>query len=338
MKKTIKFLGLFVTVVLLTLVNTSMVNAETVERTYTYSDIPARTILYENEPFNTYLNVSINGTTYKITSYCEIQSAYCDKYGTIWADCFDTLDELYYLGFYNFELQGNEECTFHLATSGRVEAPIDNAYYVQYGCEDGLYYCLLPKKDALKHNLLTGETITIDYIGNPYLPTPSTEPEPSITPTIQPTHDVNSPQPSSNPVIQPSSSPTVKSSSSPVIQPSSNPIIPPTPVPANKSKKKAIVKKSKNNIQITYCGDTSKVITLKKSGTLKYKNKVIKNVKDVAFTKNGTIVYFKKNGDAYYMSSSKIKHLRYKVKSIKKKNNFAIGLKLKNGKTVKLRI
>ena len=338
MKKIISFFGLFVTVVLLTLVNTSMVNAETVEWAYTYSDIPARTILYENEPFNTYLNVSIDGTTYKITSNCEIQSAYCDKYGTIWADCFDTLDELYYLGFYNFELQGDEDCTFHLATSGRVEAPIDNAYYVQYGCDDGLYYCLLPKKDALKHNLLTGETITIDYIDDPYLPTPSTEPKPSIAPTIQPTSKANTSKPSSSPVIQQSSSPTVKSSSTPVVQPSSNPITPSTPVPTNKSKKKAIVKKSKNNIQITYHGDTSKVITLKKSGTLKYKNKVIKNVKDVAFTKNGTIVYFKKNGDAYYMSSSKVKFLRHKVKSIKKKNNFAISLKLKNGKTIKLKI
>lgn len=328
MKKIISFLGLFVTVVLLALVNTSMVNAETVERTYTYSDIPARTILYENEPFNTYLNVSIDGTTYKITSNCEIQSAYCDKYGTIWADCFDTIDELYYLGFYNFELQGGEDCTFHLATSGQVEPPVEDGCYVQYGSEDKLYYCLLPEKEALKQYLLTGETIIIDYIPNPYLSTPSTKPEPSIAPTTE-----TPVQPVSTPKVKPSTTPATQPSSVPVVQPSSTPTIQTDVTPVIEKKQ------LKSKIQLTYilCNN-SKVITLSKSGILKYKKSAIKKIKDATFTETGDIIYLKKNGDAYYVSNSKIKFLRHKVKSIKKKTNFAISLKLKNGKTVKLKI
>ena len=57
----------------------------------------------------------------------------------------------------------------------------------------------------------------------------------------------------------------------------------------------------------------------------------------VAFSKKGTVVYVKKNGNAYYLQGKKSKQIAKKVTSIKKNcNGFVVKLVTKSGKKIKL--
>ena len=339
MKKIISFFGLFVTVVFFAALTPEFAGAYTREYTYTYDSIPNRTIKYELIDYNNFLELTINDTKYTIiNSEYEVYNAFCDKSGTIWANLLGTSGKLY-LGFYNFELQGDKDLTFHSIRSGIVEP--DSEWIAIYGYDDKPEcYWTLPTVEELSNFLSTGE-LALNYIPNPYTnptPIPTTTnpnpPEETSTPSI-------SSKPTSTPELKPSSVPTTQPSSVPVVQSSSNPTIQPTQLPSVQTNETPVIKKKqlKSKIQLTYIlGNDSKVITLSKSGILKYKKSAIKKIKDATFTETGDIIYLKKNGDAYYVSNSKIKFLRHKVKSIKKKTNFAISLKLKNGKTVKLKI
>lgn len=339
MKKIISFFGLLVAVVFFAALNPEFASAYTREYTYTYDSIPNRTVKYELIDYNNFLELTVNDTKYTITnSEYEVYNAFCDKFGTIWANLLGSSEKLY-LGFYNFELQGNEDLTFHLIRSGIVEP--DSEWIAIYGYDDKPEcYWTLPTVEELSNFLSTGE-LALNYIPNPYTnptPIPTTTnpnpPEETSTPSI-------SSKPTSTPELKPSSVPTAQPSSVPVVHPSSNPTIQPSSTPTVQPSETPFIEKKllKNKTQLTYnFGGSSKVLTLSKSGVFKYKKKTIKKVKDATFTKNGDIVYLKKNGDAYFMSNSKIKFLKHKVKSIKKKNNFAISLKLKNGKTVKIKL
>ncbi len=333
MKKIISFFGLFVTVVLLAGLNPNSANAEsTWTHTYTYDNIPSRTISYVLfGDYRNSLDLTIEGTTYKITSEHKVIDAYCDEFGTVWSSLLSDSD-ISYLGFYNFELQGAEDPVFHTIRIGIVE-PSDSDWIAIYGADMPNTFWTLQNISELSNYLSTGE-LTFNYIPNPYFnptPVPATS-TPKIDVTTAPTTETPV-QPVSTPEVKPSTIPSTQPSSVPVVQPSSTPTIQ-TDVPPVIEKRQL-----KSKIQLTYIlGNNSKVITLSKSGILKYKKSAIKKIKDATFTETGDIIYLKKNGDAYYVSNSKIKFLRHKVKSIKKKTNFAISLKLKNGKTVKLKI
>lgn len=332
MKKIVNLLGIFATVFLLAGLNPNTANAEmTWTYTYTYDNIPSRTVscVLFGEHSNT-LDFNVDGTNYKISSEYKVTDAYCDKFGTVWADLLSDSDILY-LGFYNFELQGTEDPVFHIIRIGIVE-PSDADWVAIYGADMPNTFWTLPDVAELSHYLSTGE-ITFNYIPNPYFnstPVPATavpvtaEPTPKIDVTTAPTTGAPE-QPVSTPEVKVGIMPETEPSSASVVRTSAKPVV----------KKKQL----KSKLQLTYImGDHSKVITLNKAGILKYKKNVIKQVKDVTFTETGNIIYLKKNGDIYYISGSKIRLLRHKVRVIKKKNNFAIGFKLINGKTIKFKI
>ena len=335
MKKIISFLVLLVTVVLVADLNPNSANAETLEYTYTFDNIPDQTIKYDwIDNYNKFIELTIDGTTYNVNSEYQVVDAYCDRLGTIWATLSDD-SRLYYLGFYNFELQGSEDLNFHILRSGIV-FDYDTNRFVSYANDVSPYiYWTLPTVEELSNYLSTGE-ITLNYIPDPNSVPTSTPVPATSTPKI----DVTT-APTTETPVQPVSTPEVKPSTIPSTQPSSVPVVQPSSTPTIQTDVTPVIEKRqlKSKIQLTYVlGNDSKVITLSKSGILKYKKSAIKKIKDATFTETGDIIYLKKNGDAYYVSNSKIKFLRHKVKSIKKKTNFAISLKLKNGKTVKLKI
>lgn len=335
MKKIISFLVLLVTVVLVAGLNPNSANAKTLEYTYTFDNIPDQTIKYDwIDNYNNFLELTINGTTYNVNSEYQVRNAYCDRLGTVWASLSNDSRQ-YYLGFYNFELQGSEDINFHILRSGIVIDCDDNRF-VSYANDDSPHmYWTLPTIEELSNYLLTGK-ITLNYIPGPNSIPTSTPVPATSTPKI----DVTT-APTTETPVQPVSTPEVKPSTIPSTQPSSVPVVQPISTPTIQTDVTPVIEKRqlKSKIQLTYIlGNNSKVITLSKSGILKYKKSAIKKIKDATFTETGDIIYLKKNGDAYYVSNSKIKFLRHKVKSIKKKNNFAISLKLKNGKTVKLKI
>ena len=343
MKKIISFLGLLVTVVFFAALTPEFAGAYTREYTYTYDSIPNRTIKYELIDYNNFLELTINDTKYTIiNSEYEVYNAFCDKSGTIWANLLGTSGKLY-LGFYNFELQGDKDLTFHSIRSGIVEP--DSEWIAIYGYDDKPEcYWTLPTVEELSNYLSTGE-ITLNYIPDPNsVPTPTPVPateepakptSPSLTETPIPTEPSSTEkpvQPSSTPVANPSSAPTSKPIPTASVPVDSN------TTPATVGKPASVVKKGSTISLADSSGNIIKTITLK-AGKLTVNKKVIKNVKSSYFTKKGTVVYLTKSGKAYYINSkNKPKLIKAKVKQVKTSKGFATNLKLKNGKTVKIRV
>ena len=334
MKKIISFLGLFVTVVLLASLNPNSANAEdTWTYTYTYDNIPSRTVsyaLFGDHP--NYLDFTVDGTAYKITSEYKVTEAFCDKYGTVWSSLLSDSDILY-LGFYNFELQGTEDPVFHITRIGIVGTS-DTDWSAIYGADMPDTFWTLPNVDELSNYLSTGE-LNYNYIPNPYFnptPVPAT-PEPAKTTS-----------PTENPVSTEPSSTEKPAPITPIPAPTSKPIptasatVDSNTTPATVGKPASVVKKGSTISLVDSSGNVIKTITLK-AGKLTVNKRVVKNVKSSYFTKKGTVVYLTKSGNAYYINSkNKPILIKAKVKQVKTSKGFAINLKLKNGKTVKIRV
>ena len=75
----------------------------------------------------------------------------------------------------------------------------------------------------------------------------------------------------------------------------------------------------------------------KKTGVMKYNKKKVKGVKSASFSKKGSLVYLTKGKKAYYYIGKKRILIKKKVSAIKTDaKKFAVYLKLKNGKKVKI--
>lgn len=350
MKKIISFLGLLVTVVFFAALTPEFAGAYTREYTYTYDSIPNRTIKYELIDYNNFLELTINDTKYTIiNSEYEVYNAFCDKSGTIWANLLGTSGKLY-LGFYNFELQGDKDLTFHSIRSGIVEP--DSEWIAIYGYDDKPEcYWTLPTVEELSNFLSTGE-LALNYIPNPNsAPTPTPVPvteepakptSPTLTETPAPTEPISTEKPA--PIATIPAPTQLPLPTTPISAPTSKPIptasatVDSNTTPATVGKPASVVKKGSTISLADSNGSIIKTITLK-SGKLTVNKKVIKNVKSSYFTKKGTVVYLTKSGKAYYINSkNKPKLIKAKVKQVKTSKGFATNLKLRNGKTVKIRV
>lgn len=339
MKKIISFLVLLVTVVLLAGLNPNSANAKTLEYTYTFDNIPDQTIKYDwIDNYNNFLELTINGTTYNVNSEYQVRNAYCDRLGTVWASLSNDSRQ-YYLGFYNFELQGSEDINFHILRSGIVIDCDDNRF-VSYANDDSPHmYWTLPTIEELSNYLLTGK-ITLNYIPGPNsiptsTPVPATS-TPKIDVTTAPTTETPIP---TEPISTEKPAPIAT-----IPAPTSKPIpTASTPSGSNTTsltvgKPASVVKKGSTISLVDSSGNIIKTIKFR-AGKLTVNKTSIKNVKSVYFTKKGTVVYLAKSGKAYYINSkNKSKLIKAKVKQVKTSKGFAISLKLKNGKTVKLKI
>ena len=340
MKKIISFFGILVTIVLLTGLNPNSANAEdTWTYTYTYDNIPSRTVSYAlvgDHP--NYLDFTVDGTAYKITSEYKVTDAFCDKYGTVWSSLLSDSDILY-LGFYNFELQGTEDPVFHITRIGIVGTS-DTDWSAIYGADMPNTFWTLPNVDELSNYLSTGE-LNYNYIPNPYFnptPVPAT-PEPART--TSPTENPVPTEPSlTEAPVQPSSTPAANPSSIPTSKPiptTSTPVDSST-TPATVGKPASVVKKGSTIFLTDSNGNIIKTFTLK-AGKLTVNKKVIKNVKSSYFTKKGTVVYLTKSGKAYYINSKdKSKLIQARVKQVKTTKGFAVKFKLKNGRVLKIKV
>lgn len=338
MKKIISFFGLLVTVVLLAGLNPNSANAETLEYTYTFDNIPDQTIKYDwIDNYNKFIELTIDGTTYNVNSEYQVVDAYCDRLGTVWASLSNDSRQ-YYLGFYNFELQGSEDINFHILRSGVVTDCDDNRF-VSYANDDSpRMYWTLPTIEELSNYLLTGK-ITLNYIPGPNsiptsTPVPATEEpakptSPSLTEAPIPTEPSSTRKPAPIATIPAPTSKPIPTVSTPVYNNTTSSTV---------GKPASVVKKGSTISLVDSSGNIIKTIKLR-AGKLTVNKKVIKNVKSVYFTKKGTVVYLAKSGKAYYINSkNKSKLIKAKVKQVKTSKGFAISLKLKNGKTIKLKI
>ena len=335
MKKIISFLGLFVTIVVFATLNPGFAKAETLECTYAFDNISDQTIKYDwIDKYNKFIELTIDGTTYNINSEYQVHDAYCDRLGTVWASLSNDSNH-YYLGFYNFKLQGQDDLNFHVLRVGIVDT-YDSERFAVYGSDDKPErYWILPTVEELSNFLSTGQ-IQLKYVSSPTLPTkapvtpnPIPEPTSKINVTAAPTTETPV-QPNSTPAANPSSVPTCKP-----IPTASTPVDSNT-TPATVGKPASVVKKGSTISLADSSGNIIKTITLK-AGKLTVNKKVIKNVKSSYFTKKGTVVYLTKSGKAYY-SKNKPKLIKAKVKQVKTSKGFATNLKLRNGKTVKIRV
>ena len=318
MKKVISFFGLLVTVVLLAGLNPNSVNAETLECTYTFDNIPNQSIKYDwIDSYNEFIELTIDGTTYNVDSEYQVHDAYCDRLGTVWASLSNDSGH-YYLGFYNFKLQGQDDLNFHVLRVGIVDT-YDSERFAVYGSDDKPErYWILPTVEELSSFLSTGQ-IQLKYVSSPTLPTKA-----PVTPTPIP-------EPASK--INVTAAPTTETP----VQPSSAPVDS-NATPTTVGKPASVVKKGATISLADSSGNIIKTITLT-AGKLTVNKKVIKNVKSSYFTKKGTVVYLTKSGKAYYINSKdKSKLIQSRVKQVKTTKGFAVKLKLKNGKMVKIRV
>lgn len=336
MKKIISFFGLLITVVLLAGLNPNSANAETLEYTYTFDNIPNQTIKYDwIDNYNKFIELTIDGTTYNVNSEYQVVDAYCDRLGTVWASLSNDSRQ-YYLGFYNFELQGSEDLNFHILRSGIVIDCDDNRF-VSYANDDSpRMYWTLPTIEELSNYLLTGK-ITLNYI-----------PGPNSIPTSTPVPATEEPAKPTFPTLTETPIPTEPSSTEKTVQPSSAPTSKPNPtasIPSDSNttsvtvgKPAYVVKKGSTISLADSSGNIIKTIKLR-AGKLTVNKKVIKNVKSSYFTKKGTVVYLTKSRKTYYINSKgKSKLIQSRVKQVKTTKGFAVKLKLKNGRVVKIRV
>lgn len=145
---------------------------------------------------------------------------------------------------------------------------------------------------------------------------------------------LNNPNPTFNPTtIIPTETPNV------TVSPTKKPIPTKKPAPTPKVVKEKISKSKKTKTKVYLLSNTGKVLKevkfSKKTGVMVYNKKKIKKVKDVFFTKKGTVVYFTKSKKAYYFIGKKRILIKSKVSSIKTYKGLATQLVIKKGKKAK---
>lgn len=277
---------------------------------YTFeSGIPSRTVYCNGHTSEVtiyvdgfYCNVSIDSNP--------IIEARCDKFGTLWLQRFeDTGFEVYWV---NYDLEGYNMTPHYFNNGG---------FYVDV--EDIVYKLLI---DNTEIPLPTPEDLK-NYLENG-TPVPGSKPKPITKPDPYPT-------------VSPDSKPTTDPNHSSQVIPSTPPSNSTQNVTSSTSKVATIKKvtTSKNTIKLINSNNkvVDKVTFNKKKLTLSYNGKKIKKVKGVWFTKKGSLVYLKTNSKAYYLNGKKSKLIKSKVLRVKTSSKFATALKLKNGKSYKLK-
>ncbi len=327
MKKNKILAILLVVALILPFVSVNNVSAEDdssrpyiVDYTYEYDSIPTRHI-YSDDLYN--LKYTVDGNESILTvdeSTGTISELHCDANGTVW------IRVKLNLYFYSYELQ-KDDFTFYCFDTGFLNVN-DSEYSFAATYSSGGKDIPLPTLEELQV-LLDSNTLTA---------LPTVDLTPSAEPSIAPSE-----APSSAPTVAPSESPSVVPSVAPTVVPSDSPNAT-TNVSTETQSPKATVAPAKvtttgNKLKLVGTdGTVSQTVTFnKKKATLTYNGVKVKSVKRVAFSKKGTVVYVKKNGNAYYLQGKKSRRIAKKVTSIKKNSNgFAVKLVTKSGKKIKL--
>lgn len=226
-----------------------------------------------------------------------------DANGTIWiniaSNLYESIPELYYI---SYELEGNE-MSLHYFNNGYMQ--FSTYPYV------GTYASFPSEKE---YNLPNLDELS-KLLNNPNTPAESSQPSFSPSPVI------------------PTETPNV------TVSPTKKPIPTKKPAPTPKVVKEKISKSKKTKTKVYLLSNTGKVLKevkfSKKTGVMVYNKKKIKKVKDVFFTKKGTVVYFTKSKKAYYFIGKKRILIKSKVSSIKTYKGLATQLVIKKGKKAK---
>ena len=226
-----------------------------------------------------------------------------DVNGTIWinidSNIYESMPELYFI---SYELEGNE-MSLHYFNDGYMQ--FSTYPYV------GTYASFPSKKE---YNLPNLDELS-KLLNNPNTPAESSQPSFSPSPVI------------------PTETPNV------TVSPTKKPIPTKKPAPTPKVVKEKISKSKKTKTKVYLLSNTGKVLKevkfSKKTGVMVYNKKKIKKVKDVFFTKKGTVVYFTKSKKAYYFIGKKRILIKSKVSSIKNYKGLATQLVIKKGKKAK---
>ena len=226
-----------------------------------------------------------------------------DVNGTIWinidSNIYESMPELYFI---SYELEGNE-MSLHYFNNGYMQ--FSTYPYV------GTYASFPSKKE---YNLPNLDELS-KLLNNPNTPAESSQPSFSPSPVI------------------PTETPNV------TVSPTKKPIPTKKPAPTPKVVKEKISKSKKTKTKVYLLSNTGKVLKevkfSKKTGVMVYNKKKIKKVKDVFFTKKGTVVYFTKSKKAYYFIGKKRILIKSKVSSIKTYKGLATQLVIKKGKKAK---
>lgn len=341
MKKYIRLLGI---VLLLTcfLAGGKSASAKTIS--YHFDNIPDRTITYTGE--DNFLYVTIDNTTYVIESETEIFFARCSTDGTIWIQAYGDID----LFWINYEIQ-KEYMNMVGYTTGAITLN-DNDDFT-YSFSSHMVEYPYPSVETLTrfysiHDKPENPTPTIDPSEIPTAtPVPTKAPVKPTSPASTATPDPTEPGETGEPVPMPTI-PVPTQLPQPV---ATSPAQPNTPAPAatipaegndtsaTVGKPASVIKKGATVSLLDSEENVIKSLTLK-AGKLTIDGGVtIKNVKAAYFTSRGTIVYLTKTGKVYSINSkNKSKLIKSRVKQVKTRKGFAVKLKLKNGRVVKIRV
>ena len=341
MKKYIRLLGVML---LLTCFWAGGKSASAKTISYHFDNIPDRTITYTGE--DNFLYVTIDDTTYVIESETMVALARCSTDGTIWIQAAGKIG-IYWI---NYEIQKNYMSMI---------AYLDGA--ISLNNNDDFTYSYSTNLE--EHNYPSIEYLQLIYptLDKPENPTPTIDPSeiPTATPVptkapVKPTSpastatpDPTEPGATGEPVPMPTI-PVPTQLPQPVetspAQPNTPALVAATPTEGNDTsttvgKPASVIKKGVTVSLVDSEGNVIKSLTLK-AGKLTIDGGVtIKNVKAAYFTSKGTIVYLTKTGKVYSINSkNKSKLIKSRVKQVKTRKGFAVKLKLKNGRVVKIRV
>lgn len=240
-----------------------------------------------------------------------------DPNGTIWVNIQHNDDAEALLYWTSYELEGSKMSLHYF---GKALVHYSNypyvGKYVTYTSDEEFN---LPNLDELS-KLLNDPNAPVEPTSQPTV-SPTNLPISTIEPTISP-----------SPVI-PTETPNV------TVSPTKKPIPTKKPAPTPKVVKEKISKSKKTKTKVYLLSNTGKVLKKvkfsKKTGVMVYNKKKIKKVKDVFFTKKGTVMYFTKSKKAYYFIGKKRILIKSKVSSIKTYKGLATQLVIKKGKKAK---
>lgn len=341
MKKYIRLLGIML---LLTCFWAGGKSASAKTISYHFDNIPDRTITYTGE--DNFLYVTIDDNTYVIESETMVALARCSTDGTIWIQAAGKIG-IYWI---NYEIQKNYMSMI---------AYLDGA--ISLNNNDDFTYSYSTNLE--EHNYPSIEYLQLIYptLDKPENPTPTIDPSeiPTATPVptkapVKPTSPASTatPDPTEPGVTgEPIPMPTIPVPTQLPQPVATSPAQPNTPAPAatipaegndtsaTVGKPASVIKKGATVSLVDSEGNVIKSLTLK-AGKLTIDGGVtIKNVKAAYFTSKGTIVYLTKTGKVYSINSkNKSKLIKSQVKQVKTRKGFAVKLKLKNGRVVKIRV
>lgn len=341
MKKYIRLLGIML---LLTCFWAGGKSASAKTISYHFDNIPDRTITYTGE--DNFLYITIDNTTYIITTKNKIDISRCDENGTIWINILGTND----LFWINYEIQKDYMNTIFYS-QGIIN--INSLDDFTYSFSSHLVEINYPPIESLQLDYATldkpeNPTPTIDPSEIPTAtPVPTKAPVKPTSPASTATSDPTEPGATGEPVPMPTI-PVPTQLPQPVATSSAQPNTPApaatTPAEGNdtsatEGKPASVIKKGFTISLVDSEGNVIKSLTLKAGKMTIDGGVTIKNVKAAYFTSKGTVVYLTKTGKVYSINSkNKSKLIKSRVKQVKTRKGFAVKLKLKNGRVVKIRV